>query len=597
MNKRSFVLFIAMIILAVFLLTACGSGEEEIPQQINNGMTEDSEDDGFESDSENETGDGKDEYMILVNQVGYGVNDPKMVIFTGKADSFDVIDKASGKTVFTGKATDVQKDMASGDEVCYGDFSDLREHGTYYISVNGKVNSPEFTISERPYQDIKNALLKAFYYQRCGIRLEEKYADAWSHDECHTNDGYLFDDRDQYIDATGGWHDAGDYGKYIVPAAKAVADLMLAYEHFPETFEEQINIPESGNGVPDILNEVRYELEWMLKMQEPKSFGVYHKIATLNFPGFIMPETDTGNRYINHISATATADFSAAMAMGYRVYKSVDGEFAARMLESAEKAWEWLEDNPVTPGFTNPMGVNSGEYGDSNDGDERFWAAVELYRATGKQKYHDYIKKANDDTSFSKTGFGWANVGGYGTISYLMIEKDKTDQNVYERLKSLFLEEADRLVNISAKEGYKVALGPDEYYWGSNGEVMNRAMHLILANIINANDTYINTARHQFNYILGCNALNQCYVTGFGANPVKYPHHRPSGADKVKDPVPGLLSGGPNSRRQDPAAEGRIPKDTPPAKAFIDDVSSYSTNEIAIYWNSPAVFVAAYFDR
>lgn len=592
MYKKLLSFFIAVAVSIALMLTACNKVDEaKLPTQGNANEVGD--------DKESEAGDGKESEaeMILVNQIGYGIDDPKMAVFVGEVDSFDVIDKASGKTVFTGQATGLKRDVSSGDTVCYGDFSGLRQPGIYYISVGKGLKSPDFTIAEKPYKDVKNALLKAFYYQRCGMALEGKYAGVWQHDKCHAEDGYIYDDQNQHIDTTGGWHDAGDYGKYVVPAAKAVADLMLAYQLFPEAFKEQINIPESGNGIPDILNEIRYELEWMLKMQDPKSYGVYHKIATLNFPGFIMPEVDKDRRYINHISATATADFAAAMAMGYRVYKSIDKEFAEKMLKAAQNAWQWLEANPDVPGFKNPPGVNSGEYGDSNDRDERFWAAVELYCATGEQKYHDYIKASYSDPSFSKASFGWATVGGYGTVSYLMMGQDKVDSTVYDYLRSQFIKEADRLVDIWSNDGYKVVLRPDEYYWGSNGEVMNRAMHLILANAIASNAEYINAARDQFHYILGRNALNQCYVTGFGSNPIMHPHHRPSAADGIEQPVPGMLSGGPNSRRQDPTAQEKIPVGTPPAKAFIDDAGSYSTNEIAIYWNSPAVFVAAYFDK
>ncbi|WP_291955796.1 glycoside hydrolase family 9 protein [Mahella sp.] len=535
--------------------------------------------------------------MIAVNQVGYSIKDPKIAVFIGKAESFYVINKATGESMFTGKIGGYKTDVSSGDEVGYGDFSQLQQPGTYYISVQGKFRSSDFIIAERPYKDVKNAMLKAFYYQRCGIALEEEYAGIWQHDICHADDGYLYDKQGVNVDTTGGWHDAGDYGKYVVPAAKAVADLMWAYEICPESFSEQINIPESGNGVPDALNEVRYELEWMLKMQDTSTGGVYHKVATLNFPGFIMPEADKDKRYINSISATATADFAAAMAMGHRVYKDIDESFADVMLEASQKAWQWLDANPDVPGFKNPQGVNSGEYGDSNDRDERFWAAVELYRSTGQQKYHDYIEANYEDASFSKTSFGWSAVGGYGTVSYLTMDKDKTNPNIYDYLTAQFMAEANRLVGIWSNDGYKVALGPNDYYWGSNGEVMNRAMCLIFANNVEPNNKYIEAARDQLSYILGRNALGQCYLTGFGAKPIMHPHHRPSEADGIEQPVPGMLSGGPNSGRQDPTAEKEIPAGTPPAKCFVDNVGSYSTNEIAIYWNSPAVFVAAYFDR
>lgn len=582
MSKKALSALIAVMLLVASVLWACDNSKRtELPDKSD-----------VSQDVRNE---GSGVKMIYVDQVGYKSDGQKIAVLVGGGGDFQVIDKNSGKAVFSGSTQGPKSDISSGDTVYYADFSSVKNAGTYCIKA-GAVQSPYFVIADKPYKDVKNALLKAFYYQRCGMALESKYAGAWQHGVCHDQDGYLYDDQGQRVDVTGGWHDAGDYGKYVVPAAKAVADLMLAYQFFPDAFKEQINIPESGNGVPDILNEVRYELEWMLKMQESKTGGVYHKVATLNFPGFIMPENDQDKRYINAISATATADFAAAMAMGYRVYKAVDEAFADKMLEASQKAWQWLEANPDAPGFKNPQGVNSGEYGDSNSRDERFWAAAELYSATGSQQYHDYIK-ASYQGPFGKASFGWSNVGGYGTAAYLMLDEAKADSAVYSYLKSQFIAEADRFVDLWADDGYKVALTTNDYYWGSNGEVMNRAMHLIIADAIAHNDAYIEAAQDQLHYILGRNANGQCYVTGFGSKPVMHPHHRPSEADGIEQPVPGMLSGGPNSGRQDPTAQAKIPAGTPPAKAFVDDVRSYSTNEIAIYWNSPAVFVSACFDR
>lgn len=581
--KKVYSAILVIFISCAIILMSCGTDIDSVAKKTQNADIGGKE--------------GNNVTMIAVNQIGYSTNGPKNAMFIGEGSKFEVIDKESGKTVYTGAIGDYKDDVSSGDKIGIGDFSKLTIPGTYYIIAGGDTRSLEFTIADKPYNDVKKALLKAFYYQRCGMSLDKDYAGEWGHGACHVGDGYLYDEQDEHINVTGGWHDAGDYGKYVVPAAKTVADLMLAYEFSPNAFAESVNTPESNDNVPDVLNEVRYELEWMLKMQDVKSGGVYHKVATLNFPGFIMPEDDKDKRYINAISATATADFAAAMAMVYRIYKPIDISFANKALDAAKKAWIWLQANPNASSFKNPLGVNSGEYGDSNDRDERFWAAAELYSATGEQMYDAYIKANYQDASFSKVSFGWSDVGGYGTISYLGLPKDKRDETVYGYLKSQFISGADKLLGIWQNDGYKVALTPNDYYWGSNGEVMNRSMFLIMANSISPNDDYIEAAYDQLNYILGRNALNQCYITGYGTKPVMHPHHRPSEADGIEAPVPGMLSGGPNSGRQDAVAENKIAEGTPPAKCYIDDVGSYSTNEIAIYWNSPAVFVAAYFDR
>lgn len=189
-------------------------------------------------------------------------------------------------------------------------------------------------------------------------------------------------------------HDAGDYGKYTVAAAKALADLLLAYDLYPSAFKEEIPLPETDGITPDILHECRFELDWLLKMQDLETGGVYHKLTTLNFPALdVMPEDDLESQYFTAVSATATGAFAAIMALASRIFKPFDPEFSALSLERANKAWQWLLDHPVVPGFKNPQEVTTGEYGDSDDRDERYWAAAELFRTTGEATYHQAFKK------------------------------------------------------------------------------------------------------------------------------------------------------------------------------------------------------------
>jgi len=533
--------------------------------------------------------------MIHINQIGYRPQDKKVFIVNGKDGAFEVVDVVNNEVVFAGQVSGPVSDPSSGDEVYYGDFSSVTKAGEYYISMPGFGRSYSFAVKEHVYKDVKNGLLKAFYFQRCGTALEEKHAGPWKHGACHTKEGIIYGQEDKRLDGTGGWHDAGDYGRYVVPAAKALADLLLAYEFFPDAFAEEINIPESGNGVPDILNECRYELEWLFKMQDQESGGVYHKLTTKHFCGMVMPEEDAADLYFLPISSTATGTFAAVMAMAARIYKPFDGGFAARCLSAAEKAWGWLRRNPDFIGYQNPPDVWTGGYGDRTDRDERFWAAAELYRTTGEEQYHESFKESYGE-NFDKYELGWAPVGGYGTIAYLFTPEERTDGEIRRELLSGFLKRAEELVVRSQEDGYGISLGYNEYRWGSNMNVCNNAMHLILAHMLRPNDEYIQAAQAHLHYILGRNALDQCYVTGFGSKPVMAPHHRPSEADGIVDPVPGLLSGGPNSGLQDRDARRHL-QGQPPSRCFIDVMGSFSTNEITIYWNSPAVFVAGYFDQ
>jgi endoglucanase len=529
---------------------------------------------------------------IHINQVGYRPDDKKSAIFIESGGKFEIVNEKNGETVLRGEAGGPVNDKVSGDLVWYADFSSLKKPGNYFLQVPEVGRSHTFAIDENSYGEVRNALLKAFYYQRCGMELEGKYAGLWVHKACHLQDGLIFPSEKERRDGDGGWHDAGDYGKYTVPGAVAAAHLLLAYEFFPNAFKTDINIPESGNGTPDILNECRYELEWLLKIQEEKSGGVYHKLASRGFPDFILPETDLTDLYFTPVSSTATGDFSAVMAMAARVYAKLDPDFSKRCKKASEKAWNWLQKHQELIGTKNPEGITTGEYGDYVDSDERFWAAAELYRLTGDKQYHELVKEGIRPGDPAFLTLGWQSVGGFGVLSYLFGDKGKTDSKVYDAMKQDWLQAARDKVKTAAADGYGMTLSQREYGWGSNMTVMNNAMLLLVANRLETNENFVQTALDQFHYLLGRNAMGVSYVTGFGEKSVMKPHHRPSGADRVKEPVPGLVSGGPNRNLEDGAAQSQL-QGQPPAKCFIDDVGSYSTNEIAIYWNSPAVFVAA----
>jgi endoglucanase len=533
---------------------------------------------------------------IHVNQVGYRTSDRKVAVINGSGGIFEVADARSGKMVFRSKTSGPIEDAMSGDTVYHADFSSVSEPGEYFVSVPGFGKSYNFSIGNHIYRDIKNAFIKGFYFQRCGVRLEEKHAGPWKHAACHLQEGIVYSS-DKRLDGAGGWHDAGDYGKYPSPAATTLGHLLLAYELFSDAFQEQIHIPESGNGVPDLLNECRFELEWLFKMQDSETGGVYHKLTTWSFPDMeLMPEDDRGELVFSPVSPTATASVAAIMAVASRVYGSYDVTFADQCLKAAEKAWGWLVKNPEIPGFKNPPGIVTGEYGDDNDRDERFWAAAELYRTTGGKEYHNAFTKAYREGGFDMTGFGWTDTGGFGAAAYLFCDRKDTDTSIRQNLKNDFVQKAEALLATAKADGYSLSLKEDGYIWGSSMVLMNNAIQLILAHLITTRDEFVQSALEHFHCLLGCNPMDQCYVTGFGSKPILYPHHRPSVGDGVKEPVPGLVSGGPDKDLQDDFAKSCL-QGMPPARCFVDDAASYSTNEITIYWNSPAVFVAGYFDR
>lgn len=533
---------------------------------------------------------------IAVNQLGYRSRDAKMAMIAGEGGRFRLVNHVSGETVWSGDTLPAVADAASGITVSQGDFSAWERPGTYRIETEDGQSSYPFVISEAVYEEAHQALLKAFYYFRCGMELEEKYAGPWKHAACHLTPALVYGEEPRTVDAWGGWHDAGDYGKYVAPGAKAAADLLLAYECYPQAFQRAVPLPESDGVLPDVLHECRYELEWLLRMQDGGSGGAFHKLTTLQFPGpDVMPEEDTAALYITPISATATGCFAGVMAMAARVYAPYDAAFAASCLRAAERAWAWLERHPEYPGFRNPPEIVTGEYGDEQDQDERYWAAAELYRTTGDARYHEAFRELAGQGAFDQYELGWADMGGYGTISYLMSGKEREqDAELAARLLAGLQQRAAELATVSSQDGFGISLKPEQYIWGSNMLVMNHAMLLLIAGRLSGSTTYERCALEHVHYLFGANVVGMSFVTGFGSRPILHPHHRPSEGDGVEAPVPGLVSGGPNYGKQDDYAREHL-ADKAPAASFADVMESYATNEVTIYWNSPAVFVLSHF--
>ncbi|MDE6103435.1 MAG: glycoside hydrolase family 9 protein, partial [Oscillospiraceae bacterium] len=365
----------------------------------------------------------------------------------------------------------------------------------------------------------------------------------------------------------------------------SVADLLYAYEANPELYSDSIGIPESGNGTPDILDEVRYELEWMKKMQRADG-GVYHKVTCENFPGYVSPEAEKAPLIVTPVSTTATADFCASMALAYEFYKDIDPAFAQDCLERAESAWSFLEANPNLI-FSNPTDITTGDYGDTSDKDERYWAAAQLYRATGNSKYENVLSGMP-----ASKGLDWSTVGDYGNIAILTDKNISSDSAIYTKAKSTVISQADKFTAVSNNSPYGVAL--TKFDWGSNMTVANAGIILSTAYKLTNDEKYLNAANAQLDYLLGTNPVGECFFTGYGTVSPENPHHRPSMA--VGKSMKGMLVGGVNQNLEDSAAKAYC-QDLPAAKRYVDNSESYSTNEITIYWNSPLTYLIALTDN
>jgi endoglucanase len=335
---------------------------------------------------------------IRLDQAGYLPDAPKLAVIAAqpKARTFTVRRAADDKSVYRGSLSKPAQDENSGDQVQLADFTRVTAPGRYVLEIPGVGKSYPFEIGGRAYQRAYYLAMRSFYGQRCGMAVDMGPEFPHHHAACHlTGAWHASSGRTGPRASAYGWHDAGDYGRYIVNSGISTGTLLWTWELFHDGIGQiGLHIPESGNGTPDILSEIRWNLEWMLSMQDTDG-GVWHKQTTEKFSGFIMPEKDTAASLVIGTGAPpykgscATGDFAAVMAIAQRVYKPYDAAFAARAGEAAVKAFTWLVANPNVLVLRNPPGVQSGVYGDKECGDERLWAAAELWRSTGEARYRD----------------------------------------------------------------------------------------------------------------------------------------------------------------------------------------------------------------
>jgi endoglucanase len=531
---------------------------------------------------------------ILTDQVGYRPADPKIAFVKGAhGATFQVIGVGSDKPAYKGTMRPVgMTDESTGDYVFTLDFSELKAPGEYRILLPGQqLKSDVFRIGLDVYEPVVNAALESFYYQRCGMEVNN--GTMWQHPGCHLKAAAFFENSSLQKDVSGGWHDAGDYGKYVATASLSAAFLLYAYELQPGKFtDRQLKIPEAGNGVPDILDEARWELQWLLKMQDDKG-GVYHKVSAKNWTGEHLPQDDQDVQYIFSVSSTATGSFAAVTALGARVFAKWDKQFARSLLKASVAAWQFLDSHKgVVPpgGFRNPGGVEGGEYGDQQDDDERLWASVELLRTTSSDEYEKYFLANFQRLGGITYAVSWIQAQNFAYYSYLKLPAGASDARARSFIISTLTSQCDNLLKRIEANGYRYVLKPDEYYWGSNSVSAGYAFDLIQAFEATNHTRYLNAALDQFHYLMGRNTFGLSFVTGIGTNPVRHPYHQFSMMLNVANPVPGLLAGGANMSSK---LQGKVLSNYG-GKCYEDNAKNYFVNEVAINYTAPLAFVASY---
>ncbi|MDC0584817.1 glycoside hydrolase family 9 protein, partial [Bacteroidales bacterium] len=565
--------------------------------------------------------------MIKVNQVGYLTNEVK-IGYVSSATPLSLtnwsIKDLTGNHVFRGDEFSVAIDDEATEEQVYRfDFSECQQKGEFYIEVAGIGRSNSFKISDTVYNDVFRTLMKGFYYQRSGVELKSPYAGKWARPAEYTNCGYMYEGYDdknvlsgKKVNTNGGWRDAGDPNKKVVPHAAATYQLLMLYEHFAYKVKTAMwNIPPDKEicQLPHLLTEAKFCLDWFLKMQREDG-AVWHAVSQAYFYLTGMGHLDTLAMYILPVSTTATADFAAVMATAYRVFINIDQEYANTCLVAAEKAWEALNtpsiwNSPIIKGRSgivlypeqhgysvDPPGIrHTANYVDTVDADEIYWASAELFIATQKEEYRSYFESNLITNMWYPSG--WRDVANFGNLSYVLAYKNSSDPTV-KKVKAAINDFAQTYESKIKSTGFGICLSANEYHWGSNRVVGSYAYSFVMAYEIFGDNKYKNASLSLLNYLLGANSLNQTFISGIGHKPVANIYHLPSRFDGVDEVVPGLVPGGPNktpSSHDAPHKNLIATQSPPPAKCYIDHEKSYASNETTTLECAVWAFVTGYF--
>lgn len=524
----------------------------------------------------------------FINQVGYRTTDFKQLALVDGSGDVEFVD-ANGQTVLKVTPSSATNWNASNQNVQLVDFSELKTAGTYSIKVGGNVVRNDLKINAKPYEDVMKATLKFFYYQRASMALEEQYAGKWKRAAGHPDMQVGFHSSaggSGKIDSPKGWYDAGDYGKYIVNSGITTYTLLQLYQQNKEYFKDfSLNIPESDNDVPDILDEIRWNLEWMLDMQDTDG-GVFHKLTTKQFAGMVLPEKATAQRFFIGKGIEATWNFVAVMSLASEIYAPFDSAFAKKCILAAEQGFKWGSLNPFAY-FEQPKGVSTGTYTDAVLWAVREWSWAELFRATNNENLRDTLSSIHTKVK-NPSLQGWNN-NFFLTIFTIATNPSVFPKDMVDSAQDVVISMADNFVKSLDNNSYGVAMGIGDFYWGSNSVAANKGMVLIHAYIITKEQKYLDAAIGIVDYLVGRNPLDISFLTGFGEKSPMHPHHRPSAGDTVIAPIPGMLVGGPNASANDCKSTKVYPDAK--AKSYNDNSCSYATNEVAINWNAPFAYL------
>jgi len=568
---------------------------------------------------------------VRVNQVGYLPRGPKgatLVTASVEALPWRLRDE-HGHVVARGKTAPYGADATSGLNVQEIRFDRVQATGKgFRLEADGELSHP-FDIDDGVYESLRTDAFAFFYAQRSGIAIDgglagEAYARAAGHVgilpnlgdtsvPCQTAEATsaAYGEAwtcDYTLDVSGGWYDAGDHGKYVVNGGISTAQLLSTYERSlraPSASRRALGdgslaIPEQGNGVPDVLDEARWELEFLLKMQvpsgQPLAGMAHHKIHDSSWSALPLdPAADPLPRELHRPSTAATLNLAAAAAQGARLFRRFDAAFAERLLAAARVAYDAALANPVlyAPGSD---GSGGGSYSDGDVSDELYWAAAELYLSTHESVYLDAVVASPHHTGpvFSVDGFSWGSVAALGRLDLATVPSPLPGARAVRRS---VVDGAEAILALAEAQAWGQPYAPVAgWVWGSTSQVLNNLVVLGTAYDLAGDRRFQRGVIEGVGFLLGRNALNLSFITGYGDVFAQNQHSRLFAAQlNVESPHPpiGSIAGGPNTGLQDPTVRelltGCIGQN-----CYVDDINSYSTNEVAINWNAPLAWVASF---
>ncbi len=538
-------------------------------------------------------------HKIRYNELGYLKNRKKLLSLNSKK-AFSaipyVVKDAAGKMVLKGttKAASLWEDAQ--EYVAIIDVSTINKKGNYTLTTSEDTVS--FKISNTIYDDLSVSAFKYYYFNRASTNIEAPYAGKWARNAGNPDNKIIIHasassknrPAGTIISAPKGWHDAGDYNKYVVNSGISTYTLLAAFEHYTDYYKEKtFNIPESNNNLPDVLDEIIWNLDWLLAMQDHSAGGgdggVYHKLTNLKFSDRIMPEANTPDRYVVQKTTAAALNFAAVTAVASRVFKNYTAQkpgYSERLLIAAKEAYSWSKANPEIY-YLQPEDVKTGMYKNKTIEDEFQWAASELFITTGETQYKDDIKVNTIKGRVPE----WEYTNPLALISIGFHSNDLKSKINTTTTKQTLIEIADTIKTSVNSSVMRISMKTKDYVWGSNGNTSNQILLLIRAYELTKETSYLNAAYVAMDYLLGRNGVGKCFITGFGVNKVMNPHHRVSDADGIEAPVPGMLIGGPHTFHPDDCNYSS----EFPASSYVDHWCSYSTNEVTINWNAPLVYI------